>query len=557
MIYTKDNVERELERYFAEDVEDNSVDVVTKIKSDINKIYAQSDILKASKMIKDSFVNLSDKNGVLVFKDKKFLPVWLRYLVYVVIYQYFENNKEPQYTQSTLLKEMGLYADIFGKKNWSMYSPDMKIRQAKYESLELPFNHSEIESNDIFRAMIHHMVCYSTVLTDTFADVFGKFGVIPATCANGYKTSQVWLDENDYKILCVFILALKKKIKVCKILNELQYEIKHSDNGVKTVSRLIGLAVGLELNIKNLSKEQINCNIVDDASWGFDIYKFAAYFIIQQYFTSEYWMDSRLLRVIDSDEGEYISSELVSRVTKKNINAFLKCKFVDGFNNKNENPEKDFGRGLIGLSDAYRAKRFSVENINAKRAIRDMYFSKDDIYETWDDTDLLYIDVPKYMREQERFKFDTKWYSALFSALSRYEGDWILTWKNYVEISNLCRPKSMYSSLRTKGKIYSISSEYFIDDTPKKVTKNNMRKLYEKIKLVHEVRPLYVYSYRDDNRNHPNSIVFITTIDFVDISDYDFQSKYKIDFLNDGRLKKMTYDEFYAEALSFISNGKK
>ena len=84
-----------------------------------------------------------------------------------------------------------------------------------------------------------------------------------------------------------------------------------------------------------------------------------------------------------------------------------------------------------------------------------------------------------------------------------------------------------------------------------------MRKLYEKIKLVHEVRPLYVYSYRDDNRNHPNSIVFITTIDFVDISDYDFQSKYKIDFLNDGRLKKMTYDEFYAEALSFISNGKK
>ena len=253
----------------------------------------------------------------------------------------------------------------------------------------------------------------------------------------------------------------------------------------------------------------------------------------------------------------YTKEDVNRELTKQNINAFLNCEFADGFNDKKENPEKDFGQGLIGLSDAYRAKRFTVENINAKRAIRDMYYSKDDIYELWDDTDLLYIDVPKYMREQERFKFDTKWYSALFSALSRYEGDWILTWKNYVEISNLRRPKSMYSSLRTKGKVHSISSEYFIDDIPKKVTKNNMRKLYEKIKLVGEMRPLYVYSYRDDNRNHPNSIVFITTIDFVDISDSDFQSKYKIDFLYNGRLKKMTYDEFYTNVTKFLDKDKK
>lgn len=573
MIYTKEDVKRELERYFAKDAKDAKDDTVTKIQSDIEKVFAQSDILKACKIIKDSIVNRSDENGILDFKDKKLLPDWVKYLVYVVIYQYFEKNKEPQYTQSTLLKEMGLYADIFGKKNWCMYSPDMKIRQAKYESLELPFNHSEIESNDIFRAMIHHMVCYSTVLTDTFVDMFGKLGVIPATCANGYKSSQVWLDENDYKILCVFLLALEKKGKVCKILKELQYEIKHAVEKVEkenekgeiikenivneehNVLRLIGLAVGLELNIKNMTKEQVHNNIVNKGSWGFDIYKFAACFIIQQYFASEYWMDSRLLKVIDSEEGEYISSELVSRVTKQNINAFLNCEFADGFNDKKENPEKDFGQGLIGLSDAYRAKRFSVENINAKRAIRDMYYSKDDIYELWDDTDLLYIDVPKYMREQERFNFDTKWYSNLFSALSRYQGDWILTWKNYVEVSNLRRPKSMYSSLRTKGKVHSISNEYFIDDTPKKVTKNDMRKLYEEINLVHEVRPLYVYSYRDDDRNHPNSIVFITTIDFADVSDTDFQSKYNVSFWNKdkteiiGRLKKLTYDEFYANVM--------
>lgn len=87
----------------------------------------------------------------------------------------------------------------------------------------------------------------------------------------------------------------------------------------------------------------------------------------------------------------YTKEDVNRELTKQNINAFLSCEFADGFNDKKENPEKDFGQGLIGLSDAYRAKRFTVENINAKRAIRDMYYSKDDIYELWDDTDLLYI----------------------------------------------------------------------------------------------------------------------------------------------------------------------
>ena len=547
MIYTKEDVKRELERYFDKDAKDAKDDTVTKIKSDIEKVFAQSDILKACKIIKDSIVNRSDENGILNFKDKKFLPDWVKYLVYVVIYQYFEKNKEPQYTQSTLLKEMGLYADIFGKKNWCMYSPDMKIRQAKYENLELPFNHSEIESNDIFRAMIHHMVCYSTVLTDTFVDMFGKLGVIPATCANGYKSSQVWLGENDYKVLCVFILALEKKIKVCKILKEFQYEIKHSDDEVETVSRLIGLAVGLELNIKNMSKEQIHCNIVNGESWGFDIYKFAACFIIQQFFASEYWMDSRLLKVEDKDKpsNSYFSSELVSRVTKQKIQEFLELRFVK---NEKELQKIDSGRAIESLSDAYKAKRFFIVDVNIK-ILETLFSSKDN-------TDLLYIDVPKYMREQDRFEFDTEWYGRMFSSLSRHKGDWIMSWKNYVEKTNIRKPNSMYLNMRTKGMIHSMWNDYCLEDIPKKVTNDSMCSLYTEIKAVDDVRPLYVYSYRDDDRNHPNSIVFITTIDFADISDFDFQSKYKVDFLYDGRLKKMTYDEFYANALSYLDNDK-
>ena len=101
MIYTKEDVKRELERYFAKDAKDAKDDTVTKIQSDIEKVFAQSDILKACKIIKDSIVNRSDENGILNFKDKKFLPDWVKYLVYVVIYQYFENNyennKEPKF----------------------------------------------------------------------------------------------------------------------------------------------------------------------------------------------------------------------------------------------------------------------------------------------------------------------------------------------------------------------------------------------------------------------------------------------------------------------------
>ena len=107
-----------------------------------------------------------------------------------------------------------------------MYSPDMKIRQAKYENLELPFNHSEIESNDIFRAMIHHMVCYSTVLTDTFVDMFGKLGIIPIDCAPGYRFVETWLNDKEYKSFAVFLFALKKPKTIKKHLEKLQFQIK-------------------------------------------------------------------------------------------------------------------------------------------------------------------------------------------------------------------------------------------------------------------------------------------------------------------------------------------
>ena len=76
MIYTKEDVKRELERYFAEDVEGNNDDIVTKIKSDIDKVCNQSDVLNACKMIKDSFGDESENcNDDVNFKTMFVLAV--------------------------------------------------------------------------------------------------------------------------------------------------------------------------------------------------------------------------------------------------------------------------------------------------------------------------------------------------------------------------------------------------------------------------------------------------------------------------------------------------
>lgn len=60
-----------IERYFAEDVEGSNDDIVIQIKNELKLIYAEHEIMVACKMIKDSFVDITDKKGVQVYKDKK------------------------------------------------------------------------------------------------------------------------------------------------------------------------------------------------------------------------------------------------------------------------------------------------------------------------------------------------------------------------------------------------------------------------------------------------------------------------------------------------------
>ena len=583
MIYTRDDVINEMSRYFTEDIEGNNTDIIQNTKRLIDKILAEKDIDIACDILRDGIIDLQI-GGKEVYKAKKYLPLWVRYLVYLMIYQYLSNTKKPEYSQGYLLKEkLGLTADIFGKKHWNMYSPDMKIRQLKYDCLKLPFNHAEVEANEIFRAMIHHMVCYSKILTDTFVDMNGKLGLIPALCANGYDSAKTFVSEENYKLLLIFVYALQKQLWVCKELKEIKYAIMHSNNSLNKVEEFIDITVRREFLIRSLSIETIHNNLFNGLPFGFDVYKFAALFILQQYFVTEYWMDSKLKTVqLENDENEtiqYLTNELRSNITINRVKDFL---------------NDDYEESIKQLSKLYYAKRFSINLNEFKEEIQELY---DNIIDICDDTAdiisydsfiknsnnaLLFIDVPKYLREEKRFDFNFEWYKKLFSVLSIYYGDWILSWKNFVELNK--KKNSLYSESRTGDKTipieiyaYGVSrddaekagikqsegvTEQNQDDTkPEEYESsvNNMRSLYDDLAKISRNRQLYVYRYRDEDRNKPNSIIFITTIDFMEISDADFQKRYKIDFYTSGYglgdykyLKKYRYEDFYTDVKKTI-----
>jgi hypothetical protein len=217
-----------------------------------------------------------------------------------------------------------------------------------------------------------------------------------------------------------------------------------------------------------------------------------------------------------------------------------------------------------------------------------------------DDSDLLYLDVPKFLREEKRFDFHMENYIQLFNFLMIYKGDWILTWKNYIERVRVRGLKdSDYIKLYSEDKV--LASEWFDDldteselegseesdteDIESNVSKTEslekeevkkedvksegtnsksidcgdsprqwMQCLYDRLKEISAKRQLYVFRYRSEDRNHPNSIIFITTIDFPDLSELseeeilsEFQDKYQVNYDYDkGEFQKLKFEDFYS-----------
>ena len=142
------------------------------------------------------------------------IPEWLRMLTFRLIYDYLsieyekkiaydskeENRKKRKFykmpTQISLLEALGLNKKVFDRtSSWKMYSPEMKLRQSRYKALSIPFTYAETETKPIYVAMLHHIISESRVATDTFVDVFGKMGYVPAFCAEGYA-KKVMLTPN-------------------------------------------------------------------------------------------------------------------------------------------------------------------------------------------------------------------------------------------------------------------------------------------------------------------------------------------------------------------------
>ena len=120
---------------------------------------------------------------------KKSIPMWLRMLTFRLIYDCMASDKQiPSLDkkQETLLSALGFNKKVFDSTSWKMYSPEMKLRQSRFNPVNFPFSYAEVESNPIYVAMLHHLISEARVLTDTFVDVFGKMGTVPAFCANGY-----------------------------------------------------------------------------------------------------------------------------------------------------------------------------------------------------------------------------------------------------------------------------------------------------------------------------------------------------------------------------------
>lgn len=232
-------------------------------------------------------------------------PEWFKIVVWRIIYNELKTN--PQARQTELIEDnINLPKDVFGKKYWNMYSPDMKLQQERYNNLFLPFNYAQVECNPIYRAMIHHIICSADICTDSIVDVFGKFGLVPALCANGYKHKVVCVNEKDYFLFNILQDALKKPVKLYKIIEKVRkyFEIKSVDKEVRLIkeqalNKLGQIKLVLSNKIETIEekmkvKEEIVVKYKSYEGIEYSREHMAVYIFISLCFYPEYWVDSYL-----------------------------------------------------------------------------------------------------------------------------------------------------------------------------------------------------------------------------------------------------------------------
>ena len=93
-------------------------------------------------------------------------------------------------------------------------------------------------------------------------------------------------------------------------------------------------------------------------------------------------------------------------------------------------------------------------------------------------------------------------------SLLLYDGDWILTFKRY-----------------NSSREYTDDERYALNDFEERMKASE--------------RPLFEYKFLTNDRNVRNSISFITTIDFDELTAPEFKSKYNIKLKTNDTFKKL------------------
>ena len=192
-MYSPEEIKVALRKYIAS-TGDTSIDE----QSIINILDQGAD--RDFNMVAPTIKSIRENYGV-----KKSIPMWFRMLTFRLIYDCMASDKQiPSLDkkQETLLSALGFNKKVFDSTSWKMYSPEMKLRQSRFNPVNFPFSYAEVESNPIYVAMLHHLISEARVSTNTFIDVFGKMGYIPACCAEGYTNKLLYsvIPDGDYDV---------------------------------------------------------------------------------------------------------------------------------------------------------------------------------------------------------------------------------------------------------------------------------------------------------------------------------------------------------------------
>lgn len=349
------------------------------------------DFDNASKVIRA----IRDQYGV-----KRQIPEWLRMLTFRLIFDCMASENTVtvcEKKQEELLSALGFNKKVFDGTSWQMYSPDMKLRQSRFNPVDFPFTYAEVESNPIYVAMLHHLISEARIMTNTFIDVFGKMGYVPAFCAEGYSHKLIFTDTED-SYLKYYHGITDRPTKTYKVLQRYMQKIDEV----------------LAARLKKKERDEEIRSIVSDAAlfrglYSSDLSEYAAAKFCDMCFRKPYWEPRN--DEYGSNEGYYENIEFL-------IDDYSSIKRAKQFIEITKDEFVLYAKALK-----------KVECYQKSSAIRST------LYNGWFDIAerrgaLLYVDAPK-ISEYERFDYDSKKYMRLIKGLLNYKGDWILTFKNY------------------------------------------------------------------------------------------------------------------------------